>query len=125
MAVVLPLDQKVMLFDAVGRKEVAAFVSNQQWLTVASFSPDGKTLAVGGGSFHHTGRVELWDVAARRKTKELTVNTNTVRCVSFSMNGKQIIAGSTQSCRLTQAFRQGDVHRWNATTGQALAALGH
>ena len=34
----------------------------------ADFSPDGRTLAVAGGE----GRVELWDVAARKKLRELT-----------------------------------------------------
>ncbi len=125
LAVVMPFDHSVEIFDVNGGKAVATLESNQDWLTAVSFSPDGKTLAVGGGSFHRSGCVELWDVAGLRKIKELEVRTNTVRCLAFAANGKEIIAGSSQSCRLMNAFNQGDVHRWNATTGEPLPALGN
>ncbi len=125
LAVVMPFDHSVEIFDVNAGKTVATLVSDQNWLTAASFSPDNKTLAVGGGSFHRSGCVELWDMAALRKIREMEVRTNTVRCLSFAANGKEIIAGSSQSCRLLNAFNEGDVHRWNANTGEPLPALGN
>ena len=124
LAAVFPLDQAVILFNVATGKQTAALDSDQDWLSVAAYSPDGRTLAVGGGSFHRTGKVEVWDLDAQRKTRELAIDTNTVRCVAFSADGKEIIAGSNQSCHLTDAFCDGNVHRWNAATGEALPSPG-
>jgi WD40 repeat protein len=124
LAIVLPFDRMVEVVDINAARKIATVTSTQDWLTGAVFSPDGKTLAVAGGSFQHDGHVELWDVAAQRKMHDLPVRTNTARCVLFAKNGKEVFAGSTQSCRLTHTFRKGSVHRWNVVTGEELSSIG-
>ncbi|MCE9556124.1 MAG: hypothetical protein K8T91_22475 [Planctomycetes bacterium] len=123
LAIVFPLERKVELFDLKLERQAAVFSSNQDWLTTAEFSPDGKTLAIGGGSFMQDGIVELWNVRAQQKVKEMPVKTNTVRCLAFIMEGKEILAGSTQSCRLTHANSKGKVHRWEVATGKELSSF--
>jgi WD40 repeat protein/class 3 adenylate cyclase len=75
------------------------------------FSPDGRTLAIAGGA----GSVELWDVATRRKRRELmdpAANKSpdpALSVVRFSPDGRVIAAGPQETNHVTL---------WNAATGR-------
>ena len=75
-----------------------------------AFSPDSKTLAVGGA----TGRTGLWNVAAKRLTATLPdPGSKGVDSVAFSPDGKTVAAGDFN----------GRTYLWNAATGQLTATL--
>ena len=75
------------------------------WISSLSFSPDGKTLASGGGDMDCA--VRLWDVETRTVKATLTGHTSGVRNVAFSPNGTILASGSYDST----------VRLWDIATG--------
>ncbi len=78
------------------------------------FSPDGRTLAIAGGE----GSVELWDVATRKKLRELkdpaaaTSAEPALSAVRYSPDGSVIAAGGQEANHVTL---------WDAASGRVLA----
>jgi WD40 repeat protein/class 3 adenylate cyclase len=75
------------------------------------FSPDGRTLAIAGGN----GRVELWDVSARKQRRELIdpaaagSDEPELAVVRYSPDGTVIAAGGQEANHVTL---------WSAATGR-------
>lgn len=59
------------------------------------FSPDGKTLAVAGTVASNSGRLELWNVAARRLIVTLPERTNANPVMAFSPDGNSLAVGGS------------------------------
>jgi WD40 repeat protein len=77
--------------------------TNEVWSVC--FSPDGKLLASGGAA---DGFIFLWDVASGSKVRELTGHSPDHAYLTFSPDGRTVVAGGTK----------GTVNRWDVTTGQ-------
>jgi RNA polymerase sigma factor (sigma-70 family) len=78
----------------------------------AAFSPDGRTLALGGLS-----RPQIWEVGNRSAPRLLASRMHAgIRHVAFSPDGRLMAAGSA-------VFEQGDIHLWDTTTGAECAVL--
>jgi WD40 repeat protein len=57
-----------------------------------AYSPDGKTLAIGGGSPAESGAIELWDWPAGTLRRSLAAGGDVVYAVAWSPNGQQLSA---------------------------------
>jgi WD40 repeat protein len=75
-------------------QEVSDSVFVSRVLSLA-FSPDGATLATGGGDPSRSGEVTFWNVAQQTLIKNLTdVHSDTVFGLEFSRDGKRLVSGA-------------------------------
>jgi len=102
---------------------VARLVGLSERIESAVFSPDGKRLAVAGGSPCRMGEVQVWDVAKRELLLSVPVTFDTVYGVSWSSDGKKIAFGcSDNTVRAIdaetgkQVFFQGAHNDWAIDT---------
>jgi WD40 repeat protein len=93
----------VKLWDATTLREIDSFQANANDLECLAFSPDGKTLATGGGD----RMVKLWDVATRQELGTLRGHTEIVTSLSFSPDGMTLASSSyDRTVRLWQAVTE-------------------
>jgi WD40 repeat protein len=74
-----------------------------------AFSPDGRTLALGG----EDGSIRLWEMPAARERAVLRDSDASVHCVAFSPDGKLLVSGNDD----------GRVLLWRAPGGARLGVL--
>jgi WD40 repeat protein/mono/diheme cytochrome c family protein len=84
---------EVLLWRADGSALEARLVGLAERIESAVFSPDGKYLAVTGGSPARFGEVQVWDVAQRKLLLSHTVTYDTLYGASWSSDGKWIAFG--------------------------------
>jgi WD40 repeat protein len=84
---------ETLLYKADGSELVARLVGQSERVESVAFSPDGKSLAVSGGSPGRLGEVQVWDVASRKLRHSLSVTYDTVYGVSWSGDGTKIAFG--------------------------------
>ncbi len=86
--------------------------SSVEGVKSVAFSPDGKTLASGGGD----NVIHLWDIGTGKRKMTLTGHTHWVFSLAFSPDGKTLASGSVDS----------DIRLWDPHTGQHKRTLtGH
>jgi WD40 repeat protein len=80
-----------------------------------AYSPDGKTLASGGG-WEGDRTIKLWNVQRGKEQATLDGHTDGVRCVAFSPDGKTLASGGYDYT----------IKLWDVQTGKKLTTLkGH
>jgi WD40 repeat protein len=100
----------VRLWDAADGKE--KWSVRQRFASCAAFTPDGRSIAVGGG----IGVVRLWQAETGREMHKLTGDQGAVSAVAFSPDGKGMFT----------AGGSGKLHLWDATNGEEIRAfIGH
>ncbi|MBI2827170.1 MAG: PD40 domain-containing protein [Planctomycetia bacterium] len=110
---------EVLLHQVDGSGVVARLVGLSERIESARFSPDGKRLAVTGGSPGRFGEVQIWDVAARELKQSVLVTYDTVYGASWSTDGTKVAFGcADNTCRAIdagtgkQVFFQGAHNDW-------------
>ncbi len=86
------------------------------------FSPDGKTLAAGGGEPTRSGDVSLWDVASGRLVAEWKeTHSDAVLSLDFSPDGKRLASGGADKvARVTDIASGKTVHVFEGHTRHIL-----
>jgi len=85
----------------------SGFLSNEKTpvLWSATFSPDGKMLAVGGAD----DAIRFWDLSTNREQTSLPSFKGAAFCLAFSPDGKQLVAGGAS---VDDANRQSGAVKW-------------
>jgi hypothetical protein len=89
---------EVLLHKPDGSGLVARLVGQSERIESARFSPDGKLLAVTGGSPGRFGELQIWDVGSidsdKREMKlSLMIGYDTIYGASWAPNGKMVAVG--------------------------------
>jgi WD40 repeat protein len=92
-----------------------------------TFSPDGRTLAIGClgvhvPSFKSYGEVHLLDVASREKLRTLKGEMDGVYSLAFSADGKTLAVGTGQGSAHS-LDQKGGVQFWDVNSGQLQSTL--
>lgn len=123
MIAVAGYDGNVVLGDLTTGQILTTFKAHEDWILSVAFSPDGKTLATGGGTdkpFDVRSQyaiVKLWDVSQPAKgAKELSTLkgfSDNVRTLVFSPAGKT----------LATLISNDSLKLWDISTGQELSTI--
>jgi choice-of-anchor C domain-containing protein len=107
-------DGTVRLWNLRTGEEILRFATADIiWSHWVSFSPDGKTLAVGGGG---DGTIHLYDPTSGREKHTLRGHSGSVHGLSFSRDGRT----------LASAADDGSVKLWDLATGRETRTMqGH
>ncbi|HEX5444894.1 MAG TPA: c-type cytochrome domain-containing protein [Pirellulales bacterium] len=84
---------ETLLYKADGSELVARLVGQSERIEAVAFSPDGKKLAVAGGSPGRLGELQVWNVAERTLKYSLPVTYDTIYGASWSHDGGKIAFG--------------------------------
>jgi WD40 repeat protein/mono/diheme cytochrome c family protein len=84
---------EVLLHKPDGSGLVARLVGQSERIESARFSPDGKLLAVTGGSPGRFGELQIWDVEKREMKLSVMICYDTIYGASWAPNGKIVAVG--------------------------------
>ena len=94
------------IWDPTTGKELQELVVPLQAVFALAFSPDGKSLASGGGMNRYTPRVEpdntirLWEVISGKEHRSLAGHQGAVLSLAFSTDGKKLVSGGEDTTGL-------------------------
>jgi WD40 repeat protein/mono/diheme cytochrome c family protein len=84
---------EVLVHKADGSGLVARLVGLAERIQKLAWSPDGKKIAVTGGSPARMGEIQIWDVAAKKLELSKSLTFDTIYGASWSPDGKQLAFG--------------------------------
>jgi WD40 repeat protein len=106
---------------AAGRARTLLTVDSHLEVYCVSFSPDGRSPAIGVGSRDPEGsysEVKLWDVERRRVRARLEGEMGMVRAMAFAPDGRALVTGSPETVMLWDVSSTGSNARWRPATAR-------
>jgi RNA polymerase sigma factor (sigma-70 family) len=97
----------VQLWDIATGKVIRELTGQEEGVWTIAFSPDGKTLASGGGIEKESAPIHLWDVATGRELRRITAHSWGVFGLAFSRDGTL----------LASSGGEGTIRVWDTATG--------
>ena len=110
------IQDKVSLWNISTGKKIRTLVSGLDSISSVAFSPDGKTLAVGGSIGRYEGAMELWDVSTGIKRSIPKQFSDWINCVAFSPDGKVLVAAG-------DSYGAGPITFWSIGAGRNLRLI--
>jgi mono/diheme cytochrome c family protein len=107
--------REVLLHKADGSGLVSRLVGQSERINGVAYSPDGTKLVAAGGTPARFGEVQIWDPAAGKLTRSITLTNDTVFGASVSPDGKEIAVGAADN----------SVRLIDASTGKELQKIGN
>jgi WD40 repeat protein len=105
---------RIRVMDLRNGKELWRAVASKEYVLSLAFSPDGKTLASGGG--FADSDIRLWDAVTGKQIGQLEGHDSWVSALVFSPDGKKLISSSADQT----------IRTWDVTSQQRLDVLrGH
>ena len=108
-AVLVPMGQKALAQSLAQKPELIVQAGHPKGIYSVEFSPNGRTLATGGGG----NTVKTWDVVSGRELRTLGWHPSGVEAFSFSHDGKTLANDDSG----------GNVRIWDVVSGELLHAL--
>jgi WD40 repeat protein len=97
-----------------GPRPLATLRGHRGPVQALAFSPDGRTLASGGGLTRILAECKLWDVPTGAARAALIGHNGAVRVLAFSPDGRLLASGGFD----------GTIRLWDAVTGEPRGTLG-
>ncbi len=95
--------REVLIHKADGGELVSRLVGMSERLNAIVFTPDGNSLVAAGGTPARFGEVQVWDAAAGKLKRSVTLTNDTVFGASVSPDGKEIaVGGADNTVRLIE-----------------------
>src|SRR5207248_8885927 len=76
-----------------GSALVARLIGQSERVQSVTFAPDGKQIAVAGGSPGRFGEIQVWDVEKHKLKLSVTTTFDTVYGLSWSPDGSKLACG--------------------------------
>jgi RNA polymerase sigma factor (sigma-70 family) len=115
-------DKSVLVWDVAKRVAVQTLRCDGE-VFQAKFSPDGKALATASGSDDDGYCITFWDSKTWKEQVMLKDHENPIHTLSFSLDGKILVATSCPWDFTRPIKDRGEVSFWDAATKKKIAAL--
>jgi WD40 repeat protein len=120
-------EQTACLWDVKTGRLVRRFIVHKAAVYAGAFSPDGKEIVTGGGTWHgglpipENAELRLWDVASGREIRQYQGHKHVVQSVCFSPDGKRILsAGKGDLARLWDVQTGREIFAWPKVRGDGV-----
>ncbi len=95
-------DPRILLWELATGQAVATLIGHEESTNGMSFSPDGRLLASGSGTWEsgNDATLRVWDLATSRELRRFAGHPGAVNAVAFTRDGRSIISGSADATAL-------------------------
>jgi WD40 repeat protein len=123
------LSSVIQLWDATSGKQLELLdrkmYSEYAGIKALAFSPDGKTIAVGGSAYDNSqllGNVAFWDVETKKLRRQLWGDGTLIHAIAYSPDGRMLVTGGIdRTIRLWELASGKERRRFGGDCGQVLA----